>query len=117
MAVLQREDLAQTHVGADDREPGVTCEELLLQRYRLAGGDYPDSLKALIPQFIEEVPHGVINGEPLRYCLKENGRRFLLYSVGWNGVDDGGASVLCGSGVQSLDALNGDWVWENDARE
>jgi hypothetical protein len=35
-----------------------------LERYRLAHGVFPDSLNVLSPQFIQQVPHDVINGEP-----------------------------------------------------
>jgi hypothetical protein len=38
-----------------------------LERYRLAKGVYPDSLAALTPQFIDKVPHDIMNGEPYHY--------------------------------------------------
>ena len=72
-----------------------------LERYRLARGDYPESLDALAPQFISAVPHDVIGGQPLHY--RRAAGTFILYSVGWNGTDDGGAP-----GKSDAD---GDWVW------
>jgi len=61
-----------------------------LERYRLANGEYPETLDALQPRFIETLPHDVIGGQPLKYHPTDNGQ-FALYSVGWNGTDDGGA--------------------------
>jgi hypothetical protein len=80
-----------------------------LERYRLAHGEYPETLDALAPQFIAQVPHDIINGQPLHYRREANGQ-FILYSVGWNETDDGGQAVLSKSG--SVDQKNGDWVWQ-----
>jgi hypothetical protein len=80
-----------------------------LERYRLANGKYPDSLNGLEPQFIEKLPHDIINGQPLHYRLRDDGN-FVLYSVGWNETDDGGKVVLTKSG--KVDREKGDWVWE-----
>ena len=65
---------------------------IALERYRLAHGEYPDSLDALAPQFIAKVPHDVIGGQPLHYRRTSDGQ-FVLYSVGWNETDDGGVVV------------------------
>jgi hypothetical protein len=40
---------------------------IALERYRLAHGEYPKSLDALVPQFITKLPHDIINGQPLHY--------------------------------------------------
>ena len=75
-----------------------------LERYRLAHGEYPETLDALMPQFIEKLPHDIIGGEPLHYRRTEDGK-FLLYSVGWNETDDGGLPGTL------ADVKKGDWVW------
>ena len=62
---------------------------IALERYRLAHGEYPESLDALAPQFIAKLPHDIINGQPLHYRRTADGQ-FVLYSVGWNETDDGG---------------------------
>jgi len=80
-----------------------------LERYRLANGTYPDSLEKVCPQFLGEIPHDVINGQPLKYQRTDDGR-FLLYSVGWNEIDDGGKVGFNQSG--RYDIKTGDWVWE-----
>lgn len=84
-----------------------------LERYRRAQGNYPAKLDVLAPQFIEKIPHDVINGQPLHYRRTENGR-FLLYSVGWNGKDDGG--VPDDGRQYFLSKPNGDWVWQYPAK-
>jgi hypothetical protein len=82
---------------------------IALERYRLAHGNYPETIDVLAPKFISEIPHDVINGQPLHYRRTEGGR-FVLYSVGWNEMDDGGQVVLTKSG--SVDREKGDWVWQ-----
>jgi hypothetical protein len=73
-----------------------------LERYRLALGQYPETLEALVPQFAERLPHDLIGGQPLQYHRTADSQ-FGLYSIGWNGKDDGG--------VPGKTAAEGDWVW------
>lgn len=80
-----------------------------LERYQLAHGNYPETLDALMPQFIEKIPHDLIGGEPLHYRRTDDGK-FILYSVGWNETDDGGLP-----GTLS-DAKKGDWLWQYPAK-
>jgi hypothetical protein len=80
-----------------------------LERYRLAHEHYPATLAALAPQFLDQVPLDVCDGQPLRYRLLEDGR-FALYGVGWNAADDGGVVVLKPDGSE-FDPEHGDWVW------
>ena len=76
-----------------------------LERYKLANGNYPDALDALVAKFMKKIPHDIIGGQPLHYrCTAD--RKFLLYSVGWNETDDGG---LAGT---LADVKKGDWVWQ-----
>ena len=85
-----------------------------LERYRLAhAGQYPESLDALAPQFIDPLPHDIINGGPLHYRRTDDGR-FVLYSVGWNETDDGGQIAVNKAGRREID--KGDWVWPAAAR-
>ena len=80
-------------------EGAVACA---LERYHLKHGDYPQTLDALVPQFIDKVPHDLIGGQPLKY-QRVDSTQFLLYSIGWNDIDDGG---FPGNNV-----AEGDWVW------
>jgi tetratricopeptide (TPR) repeat protein len=80
-----------------------------LERYRLAHGQYPETLDALATQFIETLPHDLIGGQPLHYRREPNGQ-FILYSVGWNETDDGGQVAFTKGGA--VDRDKGDWVWK-----
>jgi len=83
-------------------EAQIVCA---LERYRLAQNEYPPALESLVPQFIEQLPHDIIGGQPLHYHRTENGK-FLLYSIGWNETDDGGTPGTL------ADVKKGDWVWQ-----
>ena len=85
---------------------------IALERYRLAHGEYPESLDALAPQFMKQIPHDIINGQPLHYRRTSDGQ-FVLYSVGWNETDDGGVVVFTEGG--RVDSRKGDWVWRSSA--
>ena len=87
---------------------------IVLERYRLAHGKYPETLEALVPQFIAKLPHDVINGQPLKYRPTDDGR-FVLYSVGWNEKDDGGTVALSKTG-KNVNSKEGDWVWRYPAK-
>ncbi len=76
-----------------------------LERRRLAEGQFPETLEALAPKYVTALPHDVITGAPLIYRRTEDGH-FLLYSVGMNGKDDGGAIGEKKSGNEQLD-----WSW------
>lgn len=78
-----------------------------LERYRILHGNYPEMLDALAPQFIVTIPHDIINGRPLNYRRTNDGT-YLLYSVGWDGKDDGGVPEKPTSWPIKKE---GDWVW------
>jgi hypothetical protein len=58
------------------------------KRYRMAHGEYPATWELLTPEFLPSVPSDPIDGQPLRLVVEKEG--LLLYSVGADGVDDGG---------------------------
>ena len=62
---------------------------IALQRYHLRHSAWPDTLDQLVPDFLAQVPSDFMDGKPLRYKPVKDGR-YLLYSVGENGIDDGG---------------------------
>ncbi|MBE0540797.1 MAG: hypothetical protein IH623_05370 [Verrucomicrobia bacterium] len=85
-----------------------------LERYRLANDEFPPTLAALVPQFAAKLPHDIITGEPLKYRRTEGG--FVLYSVGFNEVDDGGVPCVRhknwrGEPESRFDLNQNDWVW------
>ena len=61
-----------------------------LERFRMARGGYPETLAELVPDFIAAVPLDTFSRQPLIYRRKDGGT-FLLYGVGKNRKDDGGA--------------------------
>ena len=82
-----------------------------LERYRLANGQFPETLGALTPQFISRLPNDVIGGQPYKYRRTADGQ-FILYSVGWNEKDEGGVP-----GNKIYDEKQGDWVWDYPAQQ
>jgi hypothetical protein len=96
---------AHAQAGAD-----LARVAIALERYRLAHGEYPESLDALAPQIINAVPHDVIGGGPLHYRRTADGQ-FVLYSIGWNEQDDGGVVVFKKGSSPDVDLDKGDWVW------
>jgi hypothetical protein len=75
---------------------------IALERFRMRNDRLPDALSALVPEYLDGLPPDIITGEPLRYRrLTED--HYLLWSVGWNEVDEDGAV-----GNSNND---GDWVW------
>ncbi len=68
---------------------GLLLTTLALRAFRIDEGLYPDSLYDLVPRYLARIPSDPfgISG-PLRYKL--NGDEYVLYSVGPDGVDDGG---------------------------
>lgn len=68
---------------------GVQLQTVIaLRRYRLAAGELPDTLDALVPKYLPAVPIDTFDGRPMRYTRTDDGA--IVYSVGRDGVDDGG---------------------------
>jgi hypothetical protein len=61
---------------------------IALRRYQLKHGAMPPDLDALVPEFLDSVPLDPIDLKPLRYHLNPEG--WKLYSIGVNGLDEGG---------------------------
>jgi hypothetical protein len=94
-------------------EANMVTTAIALERYRLAHQAYPDSLAKLTPEFVRKVPVDCMDGKDLRYRLNPDGT-YLLYSVGRDGVDNGGDATP--EKDKSLSFLNGrDWVWPRAA--
>lgn len=58
-------------------------------QYRLEHGRYPDTLDALVPRWLPEVPTDVYSDLPVMY-RRISDTEMRVYSVGENGIDDGG---------------------------
>ncbi len=75
----------------------------------------PRSCPELVPAFLSRVPVDLVDGQPLRYRLKDE-QHFLLYSVGLDGKDNGGDPAE-GPDEFNLDGKNTgrDWVYPKPA--
>jgi hypothetical protein len=65
---------------------------LAIERYRLAHGEVPETLEALVPQFLKSVPLDIMTAKPLSY-RRLSPDDFLLWSIGWDEVDDNGTPL------------------------
>jgi len=95
---LAAQNIRVARYQADYTEARIACD---LERYHRSKGNYPERLSDLGAS----LPTDVIGGQPMRYRLSLEGG-YVLYSLGWNGTDDGGQS---GSGEDAI--RQGDWVW------
>ena len=86
-----------------------------LERFRLAHGQFPEKLDALVPQFAKSVPLDLMTGQPLKYRRTDDGL-FVLYSVGIDRVDDGGVTKVGKRAIRTADEERGDWVWRYPAK-
>lgn len=73
---------------------------IALERYRLQKGVYPETLEALVPQFLPALPVDVITMQPMSY-RRLAPDEFVLWSLGWDGKNQGGES---------------EWTWGRAAR-
>jgi hypothetical protein len=67
-----------------------------MTRYRLDHGTLPSHLDDLIPAYLAAVPMDPFDGHPLRLAIR-NGN-WIIYSIGPDGIDDGGAEMQQGKG-------------------
>ena len=59
---------------------------LALTRYKRDTGAYPETLEALVPTYLAEIPEDPFSGNRMPYRVGPEG--YLLSSTGWNGKDD-----------------------------
>jgi hypothetical protein len=71
----------------------MTLAAIALKRFELRYGCFPADLRALIPEFLSDLPRDYMTDQPIRYRASP-GETFILYSVGNNGRDDGGDSTM-----------------------
>jgi hypothetical protein len=76
-----------------------------LAAYRADYGSYPVTLDDLTPKYIREVPKDVFSDSEPHY--RQDGKGYLLYSVGSNGKDDGGRGFE--NGRRGDECVKKDW--------
>lgn len=67
---------------------GCALIGIAAERYRRATGQWPASLEALTPDYLERLPKDPFNGQKI--ILKRDADGLLVYTVGDDGIDDGG---------------------------
>lgn len=72
--------------GAQESDFIVVAYALALHRAEV--GWYPDRLAELKPLYLPSIPRDRYAGDELKY--RRDGRKYALYSVGRNGLDEGG---------------------------
>jgi hypothetical protein len=93
----------------------LTVTAIALKRYHLKNGKYPSQLAELTPEFVAAVPKDPVDGKPLRYQRNPDGT-FLLYSIGEDGVNNGGNPMPASGNSLSFSWQQGrDWVWPQPA--
>ncbi len=96
----------------------IVITAIALKRYQLQHGHWPEQISELTPGFLTAIPLDTATGQPLTYHRKADGT-FLLYSVGEDGVDNGGDPTFPKDGASaSFNWLNPkahDWVWPQPA--
>jgi hypothetical protein len=73
----------------------LLATELALRCYQASKGRPAARLDDLVPEYLAKVPHDPFSRHALVY--RPQGTNWLLYSVGPDGVDDGGRPVVIGS--------------------
>lgn len=77
-----------------------------IKEYRAKNGNYPDTLNALSPEFIAEIPEDGLS-EDGRFIYKNESAKTVLYSVGLNQKDDDARQA------EDKEMENGDMVFIN----
>ncbi len=82
-----------------------------LERHWLRHRAYPERLDALVPEFLDRLPHDLFDGQPMRY-RREGEQGFVLWSIGFDGKDDNSGPLLTKpSGTTHVGEETGDLVW------
>jgi hypothetical protein len=79
-----------------------------LNRYHAVYADYPETLDELVPDFLRVLPNDPYCGGQFGY-RREDGDRYLLYSCGRDGEDDGGC--MGGWGAPQQMSEDGDDIY------
>ena len=94
----------------------LTITAIAIKRFQLANGSLPQTLDSLVPKYLPSVPKDPVDNKPLRYRVGEN-EKYTLYSIGEDGVDDGG-DPLSKANQKSLSWQFGrDLVWPQAASD
>ncbi len=96
----------------DEAELRCTLVMVAVERFRRRKGRWPESLNELVPEFLARLPTDPCNGLPLCYRRLKDG--VVIYSVGADGVDNGGNISRRGATTAGVDW--GVRLWDVPAR-
>ena len=103
----------QTCIYNIEKDEQALCA-IALELYYHRHQKYPDKLEELVPEILPNIPMDRINSVPLHYAKTEAGR-YKIWSMGYDGVDDGGKIDWVGD--KSFMEFRkfeykGDWTWK-----
>lgn len=76
-----------------ETERSLAISAIAVKRFVVRHDAVPTTLSQLIPDYLAAVPLDPMDGQPIRFKSLSDGK-FLLYSVGEDGIDSGGDSGL-----------------------
>jgi hypothetical protein len=79
---------APTWLGLGDAQIRTAIAAIAAERYRIDQGRWPESLNQLVPRYLSAVPRDPFVNSPLKLLKLPDG--LFIYSVGFDGKDDGG---------------------------
>jgi len=88
--LIPRYAQASSYAAEADARRAAAGTAVAACRYRIARGQWPDKLDDLVPAYLIVSPIDPFDGKPLRW--KSGGEKIVIYSVGPDGKDDGGAA-------------------------
>ncbi|MEQ9095474.1 MAG: hypothetical protein RIE32_04360 [Phycisphaerales bacterium] len=95
----------ETATYADHIHPGFHLA-LAIETFRPEQGSLPDSLDALVPDYLKAIPDDPMTGEPWVYRVdEESPQGYTLYAVGLDAEDNGGHQPM--NPEAALNAVNG----------
>jgi hypothetical protein len=98
-----------------ETEERVVATAIALKRFQLKHGKFPETLVELTPDYLPSITIDPYDGKPLKYHSSDDGT-YLLYSVGEDGIDDGGdAGTPSGKAASWAWMRSRDWVWPQPA--
>lgn len=95
----------RTNLVQSDSKQLLALTGLSLSAYYRDHAKYPETLEALVPDYLDELPIDPLSGESFLY--RKEGEGYSLYGLGPNRVDDGGETNEEGG----ADDEYGDLIW------
>ncbi len=88
MVMIPQTQLAAQKAVQVETQRQMALAAVALKRYQLRHSKLPFDLASLVPEFLSELPRDWIDQKPIKY--RPTATSFVLYSVGEDGLDDGG---------------------------